>query len=232
MKRLLTGAAVATLLSFVSPALSDSLHGYCTGCVDNGTNTPIGTATNFGFLVDPGPQNAGSYQMVLLIPNDFTFGSIPNFQLTGNQGANIITALSNSFIGNWTGGNLDTFLGISAQPNNPLGAYLPSAQAAGNPTATGFFVFDFNLGQQTLFQDTTSALFNLSAQLETGAFIVAFLEPNGVATANSAALFVNPLVSPVPLPGAVALLGPVLGIGYLGLRRRKKKEAARLALAA
>lgn len=30
--------------------------------------------------------------------------------------------------------------------------------------------------------------------------------------------------SPVPLPGAIALLGPVLGLGYLGLRRRRKQS--------
>jgi hypothetical protein len=36
-------------------------------------------------------------------------------------------------------------------------------------------------------------------------------------------------LSPVPLPGALALLGPTLGFGYLGLRRRRRKPAVAVA---
>jgi hypothetical protein len=40
----------------------------------------------------------------------------------------------------WTTGTLADFLGITASPDNPIGAFLPATQAL-DPGATGFFVY-------------------------------------------------------------------------------------------
>jgi hypothetical protein len=44
-------------------------------------------------------------------------------------------------------GFLDAFLGISSSPSNPIGAYLPDPAS---PSATGFSVFEADLGTETL----------------------------------------------------------------------------------
>ena len=130
---------------FANPAVAnvEDLQGYCAGagqCIDNGTNSPTNTnpPSNFGFTISPRPQT-GDLSIDVLVPNNEPKPA--NFALTGTLSgtATLFSAVP------WTSGNLDAYLGLSAAPANPIGAYLPSTQAL-DPGATGFFVFNVDLG--------------------------------------------------------------------------------------
>jgi hypothetical protein len=222
---MLSGSAFADTVP-----LDDPLHGYCAvGCIDNGTNSPTSQnpPVNFGFTVSPGPASGSQYMIDILTPNNVAAG--PSFTLTGPSGT--ATLVPGIPPGPWTAGFLDAYLGISASPANPIGAYLPSTQAL-DPGATGFNVYAANLGPITL-QGTAnpnvSPLENIaSGILPAGSYIVAFLNegtaaaPNWIATANSGAIFVTGAPVPGPivgagLPGLIAACG-----GLLALARRRR----------
>jgi hypothetical protein len=129
----------------------------------------------------------------------------------------------------WTGGQLDSYLGISASPTNPLGAFLPCTKnpascgvsGTGDPGATGYFVYQADLGQTRL-QGTSSPLtgplLNITG-LPLDSLIVGFLNegtagsPNWAATANGGVIFESEPPTVVPEPASVL----TLGIGLLGL---------------
>jgi hypothetical protein len=151
-----------------------------------------------------------------------------------NYGANLARAFRRGLTGDtlfsatpWTSGMLDAYLGISASPANPIGAYLPSTQAL-DPGATGFFVFQANLGTLTLQSPSNpnvSPLENISAGLPLASYIVGFFNEAGTiqATANSGAIFERvPVPGPVVgagLPGLIAACG-----GLLALARRRRRQ--------
>jgi hypothetical protein len=143
----LTGALGLTGVLAIPGSAQATLHGFCAGagqCVDNGTNSPTtnNPPLNFGFTTSPGP-NSGDLVLDILTPDNKTAG--PSFGLTGT-----LTGTATLFSATpFTSGALDAYLGISASPSNPIGAYLPSTQAL-DPRATGFFVYQVDLGTTTL----------------------------------------------------------------------------------
>jgi len=192
---------VAVLALASAPAQADTLHGFCVSvtCSDNGAVTPVSTGTfTFGFNVDPGPQTGTDTLVVLTLAN---VGS------SINLGAGSATLLGTQ----WTSGQLDSFLGISAQPTNPFDNYSGLDGGAG-----AFFVYELNLGTQTVNSDGSGPLFS-ATNLPIGTFILDFLDTGGkfvIGTPNSAALQV------VPEPSTIVLLGSGL-LGLVGLARRK-----------
>lgn len=231
-----SSAAVATLLYAAMPAsaalLDDPLHGYCSGagqCVDNGTNSPTtnNPPINFGFTISPGP-NTGDLRIDILVPNNESSPSTFSLAGTFSGTATLFSATA------WTSGQLDTYLGIGASPANPIGAFLPATQAL-DPGATGFFVYQVDLGTATL-QDASnpnsSPLENItSGALPLASYIVGFLDigeaaPDWVATANSGAIFVTTGGGGggnfTPEPASLVLLGAAaLAAGGLSRRRRR-----------
>jgi hypothetical protein len=205
-------------------ALLDPLHGYCAvGCIDNGINSPTSQnpPADFGFTISPAPLGIGDLLVDILTPDNVAAG--PAFGITGTASGTATLVAGSP----WTAGPLDTFLGISASPANPIGAFLPSTQAL-DPGATGFDVYQVDLGVLLLLGASTpnvTPLENIiSGILPKGSYIVGFLnEGDGwIATANSGAIFETGGPSPpVPEPATFALMGlGFMGLGFARWRRR------------
>jgi hypothetical protein len=211
----------------------DPLHGYCAvGCIDNGTNSPTSQnpPVNFGFTISPGPQT-GDLLIDILTPNNQA-ATASSFTLTGTL-SGTATSFSASL---FNSGNLDAFLGISAAPNSPIGGFIDPNYNTVNPGATGFHVFQADLGTATL-QDASmpnvSPLENLNTQLPLGSYIVAFLNigtaanPDWVATALSGAILDTSIptsttkVVITPEPSTLGVLGTALAmLGFIWRRRK------------
>jgi len=185
--------------------VDDPLHGFCNGtgtgtCSDNTTNTPLGNSTTFGFSISPGPQT-GDLLLDILVPNNYILPA--SFAITGTQGgllndqsiSTTATLVSNTA---WTSGTLATYLGITASPTNPIGAYLPTATAL-DPGATGFYDFQAETGTSKIWDNANEAngpTFTMVNGLGAGGYIIGFCSTGCsspyVATANSGALVVTP----------------------------------------
>lgn len=227
--------AIALSAAMAGPAGATALHGFCDGsttgaCVDNGTNTPLGNSTKFGFwLSSAGSGATGTLSLEILVPDNYSPSG--GFAVTGINGypsgtANLVSGTA------WTTGDLAGYLGITAQPNNPIGAYLPTTDAL-DPGATGFSVYQLVLSNVMVAdQSSQDYMFNAIAGIGVGGYIVAFFNTGTAdrpaclhgnsdgqcATANSGAL----LVTNVPEPGTLALFGAALGaLAFLRRSRRK-----------
>jgi PEP-CTERM motif-containing protein len=192
-------AVAASLCSSVAAA--DALHGFCSGCAANSTMSGSSQLVNFGFW-DSGNSPNGTYILDILIPDNG--GSAPSGTYTISGGASGTASLFSPTP--WTTGKLDGFLGINASPTNPLTTWLHATQAF-DSKAMGYWVFQANLGLQTLATSSgTGPLLDLGSTLPQGSVIVAFLESgsNGksfTATANGSALFAGTAAGSTSQPG-------------------------------
>jgi hypothetical protein len=208
--------------------LDDPLHGY--PGVDNGTNTPVPPGYgNFGFTVSPGPAT-GDLLLDILVPN--TVAKPASFTVHGTLSGGPFSGTATLFSATpWKSGDLDAYLGISAAPSNPFGAY-------SQPGVKSYFVFQVDLGTTTL-QDASkpnvNPLLKITGSIPTGSYIVGFLNegtagaPNWIATANSGALFFpngglpngNPNAG-TPEPATLTMLGiGIAGMGGFWWRRKR-----------
>jgi len=212
----------------------DPLHGYCSvGCVDNGSNSPTtqNPILGFGFTISPGPATGSDFLIDVLAPNNEAHAPVV---LTGTY-AGTATLVNPTA---WTSGDLDAYLGISATPNNPIGAYIPDPS---DPGATGFFVYQISVSPvggvtlQAASNPNVNPLENISGGVPLGSYIVGFLNegtassPDWLATANSGAILEQD-APPSGVPGPTAGAGlpglALAGIGlFIGWRHRRRADA-------
>lgn len=230
-------AAPANATPTPKPPNPPTLHGFCSlgnVCTDNGTNTPTGVQPPTFAFASSGGSASGTLWIDILLPDNLTPPS--DFTISG-----ALSGTANLFSSTpWTTGDLDTYLGISASPTNPIGAYLPATQVY-QPSAGGFYVYSVDLGSTTLLGTSgvggagqDSYLLTLGQDLAPGSYIVGFLAQTNDAgtgygaTANSGAILET---GAVPEPGTWGLM--LLGFAGVGvaLRRSRKRTPALMQIA-
>jgi hypothetical protein len=215
-------ALTATPAFAAKPVNPPTLHGFCATanpCSDNGTNTP--TDVNppvFGFSAG-GHDATGDVTIAILVPDSLSQPG--SFAISGYA-----SGTASLFSGTaWTTGELDDYLGISASPTNPIGAFLPTTLTF-QPGADGFWVYLADLGTITLPANpgSDSFLLTLDQSLGLGSYVVAYINQDGNygATANSGAILEDG--SSVPEPATWAMM--LVGFGAAGVAMRRRRKAA------
>ncbi len=171
---------------------------------DNGTVTPttVNPLPTFTFTVSPGPQTGG-FLVDILIPNNVLNAASLSFSISGTMaGATDSSSIgpdAATLKGDWTSGGLDTFLGLTlsnGSPKNDITAWLPYTQANGDSGATGYEVYQVDLGTNELQKPGTGTapVLTLSgSNLPIASLLTGFLEKGTtgdyISDANSGAIF-------------------------------------------
>lgn len=234
------GTVAATIVASVAfitlPASAGNIHTLCISptpdCLDNGSITPVTDNTpNFQFQ-EKGGSDSGQFFLEVLIPNNVLNADSLSITVNGvNTGMAAVTPGVFSTTA-WTSDKLDTYLGIAAQPNNPIGAYLPLTQAY-QPSATGYFVYQYDFGAVNF--GSNDPTFSTSFTLPIGTVINGFLKTTTckkdvctdtwLATPNSQSLIITDPNHPPPVLPEPATLS-LLGAGLLGVRFLRRKQKA------
>ncbi len=208
------------VLACATAAQADTLHGFCWGtstCADDGTNTPVSAnPPDFGFEDSGNGTVSGDLRIVFLVPTS----ADPNPSLLSitvdNTSAFSDTSAMLDSTTPWSTGTLANYLGFSASPNNPIGAF----------TGGSFDVYVDNLGIQTLGSTGGGAAgpdLTLTSGIPEGSYITAFLNDDGSisATANSGAILLDGTpMAMTPEPSSLLLLGTGILAAATLLRRR------------
>ena len=262
MRRVVTSVLATAALALATPALASNpkppnpptQHGFCSignVCTDNGTNTP--TTVNppvFGFA-SSGGSATGTLLIDILIPNNIAApGSFTISPFTGTPAGGSLSGTATLFDANGalpgtpaftsSYSSLESYLGITASPNNPFGAY--AAGLALQSGSTGFWVYQANLGTTTLLGTSgiggagqDNYLMLLGQAVPVGSYIVGFLAQTNSAgtgygaTANSGAILITRPAVPEPATWAMMLLG-FGGIGMV-MRRKRRRDATLMQVA-
>jgi PEP-CTERM motif len=229
--------SIAGVVTGKADIILDPLHGCFIGtsCSEsniNGTNvTP--TTTNpvptFTFTDSPGPIT-GDLLIEILIPDNTPGAASLAFAIGGTQAGptdtSTIAPVSSSLKGHWSTGTLEGFLGLNAQPTNPLSSFLTATQFV-DSSAGGYYVFQVDLGTNELQKtnNPTVPIFSLSGNPVPAGSVLTAYESNGssyIATASSGGLFEQsgPPASAVPEPSSILLLAAVAASAVAILRRR------------
>jgi hypothetical protein len=239
--------AIPAALAFsATPALAapkddnpPTLHGFCSlgnTCTDNGTDTPTSVNPPVFAFAASGQGDSGTLWIDILTPNNL--GIPGSFTISGALSGTASLYSSTP----WTSGFLKDYLGgLDASPANGIGAYLPSTQGCAanqgcDPGATGYYVFQANLGSTTLLGTSgvggagqDAYLLTLGQSLARGGYIVGFLQQDDDygATANSGAILETHDPHQLPEPSTWAMM--LFGFGAIGVSMRRSRRKNTLA---
>lgn len=227
MRRVLKIGLSAAALATAAPLSAADLHGFCSpACPDNGTNSP--TSANpplFGFSAAGGPVT-GALRIDILVPSTAPQPSAYTIVMGGNSfAASLVSPTA------WSSGQLDTYLGITASPANPIGAF---------GAASSYLVYQAFLGTVTVpGQGSPGAPYlqlGVGQSLVPNSYIVAFLDDDLnsstnklLATPNSAAILETGRPPAVPEPATWGMM--LLGFAGIGFAVRRKQKAPRTLIA-